>query len=348
MQAFALQSFIESLGYTCNIIDHMGYAESHRKISLIDFSRANLLKLPYKFSLENGYRSFESFYTSYMKMGHRYSNYSELLHNPPDSDVFISGSDQVFNPRDAKLNRFLLEFVPVTKKRMSYAASIGDASIPEEKQFMYTENLEKFDTISVREKQAQAILSDLTSRPAQINCDPIFLLDKQKWESLEKPVSGLHPEFILCYMLYIPAWYEEWIYTFKRKTGLEVVCVGLDGYRRIYHDHYIRNAGPAEFLWLINHAKIVISSSFHGNAFSILFGKPLISILDPKRPDRIHNLLSLFGLEECEMYEDDSQLDICSYPYEPINRTIERIREESRKYLCENIEYRNSRNGSNE
>ena len=333
MQAFALQTFLESLGHQCTLIDHMGFGGVHRTISLTDFSRSNLYKLPYKRKLEQGYRSFERFYDENMNMTDRYDSFESLCSNPPESDAFVTGSDQVWNPRDAKYRKFFLEFVPEGKQRVSYAASIGDAFIPEEKVEYYKTQLEKFDSISVRESQGKKLLEGLTQKEINVNCDPVFLLDVDKWRSLEKPITTIKKPYILCYMIYMPEWYNEWIKKIKRETGFEIICVGLDGFRRIFCDKYIRCAGPSELLWLIDNAEFVVSSSFHGNAFSVLYGKKLISLPDPKRPDRIHNLLSMFGLEECELYENNPKKEAYTIDYKSIEFVMKEQRSNAYKYL---------------
>ena len=333
MQAYALQSFIESLGHKCSLIDHTGFEGTHRTIQLTDLSRANLYKLPYKFQLERGYASFERFYAEHMNMTRRYDSLESLCAEPPASDAFVTGSDQVWNPRDAMYRKFFLEFVPDGKKKISYAASIGDAFIPEEKAKYYREQLKKFDSISVREAQGKKLIEGLTDKEIHVNCDPVFLLDINKWKSLEKPVSRIKKPYILCYMIYTPLWFSDWMKKVKKKTGLDVVFVGLDGFRRIYYDKYVRCAGPSELLWLVDNAEFVVSSSFHGNAFSVLYGKKLISLPDPKRPDRIHNLLSMFGLEKCELFENNPMKEPYTIDYKLISQTISEQRDIAERYL---------------
>lgn len=335
MQAFALQTYVESLGHNCDIIDHMGFKGKHKKISLFDMSKSNILKIPVKRQIEKGYYSFESFYNDYMKMTRRYDTYEELVESPPSSDIFITGSDQVWNPRDPKYRKFFLEFVPNSKVKISYAASIGDPIIPDEKKKYYKKQLERFHSISVREKEGKKLIDVLTDQDVIVNCDPIFLIDKEKWCSIEKPIGNIKKPFILCYMIYIPEWYNSFIKELKRKTGLEVVLLGLSGINRIYADKQIRCAGPSEYLWLFDNAELIVSSSFHGNAFSILFEKKLISIPDPKRPDRIHNLLSLFGLESCELFENNISIidKIQSIDREYIKNVIVQQQQYTKEYF---------------
>lgn len=335
LQAFALQEYVEKLGGRAEVIDHMRVCnEAHRQIDLKDFSKGNLLMMPYKRSLEKGYSNFEKFYKEHMHMGRRYDSDEELLADPPEYDVYISGSDQVWNPRYIR-EKFYLTFAKPGKKRISYAASLGVSAIPEESKPVLADFLKQMDGISVREAPGKAMIEELTDKKVNLNCDPIYLLDRDTWRSYEKPVSGVEEGYILCYMIYKPAWLNTWLKALKKKTGKKIILVGLNGFRPVVHDKFIRSAGPCEFLWLIDHADAVVTSSFHGTAFSLMFGKPVIAIPDPPRPDRIRYLLSLFGRSQCEMMECDTNKAFEPYDYEMIEQKIKELRAISNDYLKE-------------
>ena len=338
LQAYALHEFVKSLGYDCDIIDHMSAEERHRTVKLNDFSRENLKKIPYKLSLETGYRRFEDFYDRHMNMTKRYVSAAELKTDPPDSDVFISGSDQVWNPKDPKLDRFLLDFAPEDKCKISYAASMGNPTLPDDKKECYVKALKRFDAISVREQEAHAMLQPLTEKEVQIHCDPAFLLTAEQWRALESPVKGLKENgYILCYMLHLPSWFNAWAERLKKETSLPIVFVGLQGYRPVFCDRYVRDAGPGEFLWLIDHADTVVSSSFHGNVFSLIFGTKLISTPDQKRPDRIRNLLRMFGEERREISSPDIQWDYGPFDNGSVSAIINSEREKAKRYFLKYI-----------
>lgn len=331
LQAFALQTYVETLGYSCNIIDHMGWT-GHRTVDIHRLSMDTLLKLPYKNALEKGYRNFEKFYEEYMHMTRRYSSVEELYSDPPKSDLFITGSDQVWNPRDLR-KEFYLDFVPCNARRISYAASIGVSEIMENAKTKVSELLINMDAISVREENGKAQLAQLTDKPISVNCDPVFLIDKEQWSSIGAELSEIKGDYLLCYMIYKPDWFSEWARAMKKATGLKIVLVGLHGYRRMYCDHYVRCAGPREFVWLIEHAKAVATSSFHGTVFSIIFGKPVITMPDPPRPDRIHNLLGMFGLQDRILYENKA-IDITKeYSYSKVKDIIAIEQKKTRDYF---------------
>lgn len=334
LQAYALQEFVKNLGYECDIIDHMNTHGEHRTIKLSDFSRANFKKIPYKFKLECGYKRFESFYMQHMNMTPRYAHIEDLYANPPQSDVFISGSDQVWNYKDPKLDRFLLDFVPDDKCKISYAASMGNSTLPDEVKDRYIKALSRFNAISVREQEAYNMIQPLTDKKVCVNCDPVFLLNVEEWRTLENPVRGLKKnDYVLCYMLHMPTWFNSWVDKLRKKTTQKIIFVGLDGYRLVNCDGYIRDAGPCEFLWLIDNAALVVSSSFHGNVFSLIFGKSLISTPDIKRPDRIRNLLRLFGQEDRILFNSCDNINTTSIGLNTIEPIIKAEQEKSKIYF---------------
>ena len=331
LQAYALQSYIESLGHNCDIIDHMGW-NGHRTIRFNQINMDTLLKFPFKKKLELGYTNFEEFYRDKMHMTKRYSSIAELRESPPSSDVFITGSDQVWNPRDLR-GEFYLDFAPKDAMRVSYAASIGVPSIPDDKKEIISEYLKNMDFISVREDCAYESIRELTEKRIQKSCDPVYLVPKEDWKKLERQPIQIDDEYILFYMIYKPEWMNEWIKTVKRITKKKIVFVGLNGLRPVECDYYVRNAGPREFLWLIDNASAVVSSSFHGIAFSILFGKKFVAMPDPPRPDRIRNLLQMFNLERRVLYENDVGSIFEEYDYHTIEDIIQREREKTRVYF---------------
>lgn len=338
LQAFALQQSVESLGHSCEFIDHFRVCEDeHRKVSISDFSRSNLLKIPYRRKLEEGYANFELFYKEHMHMNSRkYKSDAELMSDPPIYDAYITGSDQVWNPRELK-PKYYLKFAPESAKKISYAASLGVSDTSEENKKVMSEYLKNMDAISIREEQGKKLIESLTDKEVNLNCDPIFLLDREQWREFEKPVEGIDGDYILCYMIYKPKWINEWLREIKKKTKKKIVFVGLSGYRPVIHDKFVRTAGPAEFLWLIENASGVITSSFHGTAFSIMFGKPVIAIPDPPRPARIRNLLGTYGLSDCELGNCDVSVEFKEYDYEAIESKMKEFRAESIEYLTENL-----------
>ena len=330
LQAYALQEYINQMGHDCEIIDHMRVCnQAHRKVAISDLSLNNIISFPYKYRLEKGYYNFEKFYDEFMNMGKYYDD-NTLISNPPNYDVYITGSDQVWNPRYIK-EKFYLSFVRKGIK-ISYAASLGVSEVPDDKKEIMSDLINNMDMISVREEQGKEMIEELTDKKVNRNCDPIYLLTQQQWRSIEKSVDLEENEYILCYMIYKPKWLNEWLKTIKKQTNKKIVFVGLSGYRKVYCDEFIRDAGPREFLWLIDHAYAVVTSSFHGTAFSIMFNKPFIAMPDPPRPDRIKNLLNLFEIKG-HILINNEKINFDQINSLKIEDIMKKERECSNKYL---------------
>jgi hypothetical protein len=336
LQAYALQQYIEKLGHNCNVIDHMGW-NGHRKVLSNGITKDTLLKIPYIKLLEDGYLHFENFYKNKMHMTKRYKSIEELHISPPDSDAFVTGSDQVWNPRDFR-KEFYLDFVNEQKIKISYAASIGINSIPENIRINIQELLKSFKAISVREVSAFESIQKLTKIQVNKNCDPVFLISKDEWRTISKPLNNIPEDYILCYMIYKPNWINSWLMKIKKKTGKKIVVVGLNGFRPIVCDKYIRNAGPEEFIWLFDNSSGIISSSFHGIAFSILFNKPFIALPDPPRPDRICNLVNMFNLNDRILFNDKIDNILMPYNENNVKEIIEFERNRSTEYLSNSLQ----------
>lgn len=208
-------------------------------------------------------------------------------------DYFIVGSDQVWNPYyEAKEYEFLT-FAP-KEKRLSFAASIGTGSIPEESKWYFKKNLLNMKYVSVREERAAEIVKELTGRDADITLDPTLLLDKADWELIaRKPELDVEDKYICTYFLgEVP----EAVKLFSQKTGLRVYPLNS------LEDSYLYTIDPAEFLYMIQNAAYVLTDSFHAVAFSIKFNREFY-VFDRQQHgvssmfSRIETITKRFGLE---------------------------------------------------
>lgn len=305
LQAYSLQRAIRALGSDCKIVDtrsdeeikgHIEYRTDLKGVILNAFTffkRAELLK---------GKKCFNSFnYSSEDRLKLPAINGALIIEKVEAmgqlADVYISGSDQVFSPMMMS-ELYFLRFNTWNAKCISYAASMGVSEIPKDKQALMKTYLEKFDALSVREPSAKAVLQPLTDKPIQVNVDPTLLTGIEDWISVEKEYIPLvDKKYILAYFLYRPLDMNEQLKCLHKKTGLPIVLIDTSAFRNIYHQIIILDAGPQEFLWLIHHAQMIVTSSFHGTIMSILYGKPFVVYNNPATPARIEQLLSLTKLK---------------------------------------------------
>lgn len=262
-----------------------------------------------------------------------YNNYEALCKNPPQADYYMTGSDQVWHPALCK-PAFFLDFLPESVKRLSYAASMGVTNIAEDKLETFTKLVSKIDTVSVREKQVAEVLKGITDKPVNVHVDPTFLVDAEHWHNLQCPYDIEKP-YILVYAIYWDRKLNAELKKLRKQTGCEIVVLCPGGVSVVKADRYIYDAGPGEFLYLVNYAQAVVSSSFHGAAMALHFEKKLAAVINPKSPSRLRTLLDTFAVPECEI-KDVMDFDLGAYDHIKKNIAAERAR--SMNYLKEILE----------
>ena len=332
LQTYALQKKIISMGYENSILDFERPKKpfSVRSLSSLSGIVNSIYYSLNKKNIEKGYSRFDDFINNEYILTKKYDNYDSLCKEPPNADVFFCGSDQVWNPMKIQ-DVFFLRFVP-NSVRASYAASIGVSKIPFAARRVFEEYLEDIDFISLREKKAKENIESIIKKDCEVNIDPVLLLKKEEW--LEKAsFPNLSNDYILCYILYRPPWLNAWLKKIHKETGLKIVLISSNGYRNVYHNKMILDAGPKEFIGLINNAKFVISSSFHGVAMSIALHKNFYAVVNPDMPDRIENVLQTSGL--CDRIADGRDLpDFAEPNWEQVDAKLETERKKSAEYIA--------------
>ena len=330
LQAYALQKTIQDLGANSKIID-LKQPRPTTKWSWKAPSGMlrNFFFWLHKKEILQGFSKFEDFIDEYPKTKSYHSEW-DLYTDVPEADIYLAGSDQVWNPLKISEAAFL-RFAPTNKVRASYAASLGISYMPQGTRNLVTEYLKDFDKISVREQTGCTLLSELTEKEVEVNIDPTLLRTKAEWEMLATP-SRITKPYILCYILYRPNWLNKWLKQIHKKTKKDIVVVSSDVYRNIYHNRTVRDAGPKEFLGLIQGADFVISSSFHGVALSIANEKPFYAVVNPNSPSRITDMLKTFNLES-RIITNKSCLDFSEVDYQRVEKFRIHEKEKALRYL---------------
>ena len=219
-------------------------------------------------------------------------------------DFFVVGSDQVWNPRWNPPYIFL-EFVPHEKK-VAYAASIGNPTIPDEKKELFRRGISDFNYVSVREEEAVKIINELTGQTPIVLPDPVLLLNKAEWLSVAQKPTWFKEKYQRGYVLtyYLRRLPPPEIKTLAKELDLPIINL-LDAQN---FNHF--TVGPSEFIWLFAHASFIFTNSFHGVAFSILFKRPFFNreIGNDKSgtlmSNRMVSLLELFDLTDRRLLEE--------------------------------------------
>ena len=260
-----------------------------------------------------------------------FDSYDELCKSNLNADCYIAGSDQIWHPALCKKS-FYLDFVTNTSKRISYAASMGVTDIPSENKEKFSTLLHNFDSYSVREKVMVSIIKNITGKTPLVHIDPTFLIPNDEWRNLQIEYKITKP-YILVYALYWNKALNVQLKELHRKTGLPIVSI-QSSFRNIYSNKVLTDVGPAEFLWLVDNAEAVITSSFHGTAFSIIFNKKFSTVVNPTAKSRIESLLDMMNIKTPSPID---VIDEFNVDYNRVNTRIKREREKSLNYLRSEI-----------
>lgn len=308
LQAYGLQTYIESQKCDVEIINYAPdiYFEEQSLLYIGDAKAKRdpifaLLYLIYKLPARLKRRSiFNSFRRKHLHITKtKYESIERLYLNPPVADQYICGSDQIWNTRGTRGYNpvFYLGFVSDPKKRNSYAASMS-ADFPLSGRIIgdvvaYINNL---DLISVRESMIQQSLQPYVSKQVIHVLDPVYLLDKSQWMYLAAESSSIQNKYILIYPMGDNSNVFKNAEVLSNATGLPVYCITASSKK---HTGISRNFKPTipGFLQLFNCAQYVITDSFHGTSFSIIFRKTFWSCQVKNNDHRITSLLGSLGLE---------------------------------------------------
>jgi len=262
----------------------------------------------------------------------KYSKKKYLLTIPDNGyDIYIVGSDQVFNFSLTNDDvEFLLPQIHFPKRKVTYAASFGMDELNEQQQSFVVKRLDEFEHISIREKTGCNIVDRLLPhRKVFHSIDPVFLFNSSFWSKIEK---GRYEksEYVLIYSFKN----FELAYRLARKIDptLKIFVISDSIRRRKADVKNIRAVGPREFLSLIHNAKCVITDSFHGTAFSIVFHKPFFSIPYQGTESRIIDLLSDLGLEN-RVVRNEDDMDQGTIDYTLVDDKITEFVKSTQKYF---------------
>ncbi len=267
----------------------------------------------------------------------RYRSIDELRDNPPEADVYIAGSDQIWNTTFTNGHdpAFYLDFGGQDIRRISYAASFATEGVADQHTSFLRKHLKKLDAVSIREESGLKI-TDSLGIPAQICCDPAFLLDADEWDkiSANDPVEDR-------YLL---------VYDFERSNEVKVVAKKIAKERGLkiytiserplrYADRDYSDCSPATFLWLIKNAGCVLSNSLHGTIFSIIYGRDFYVV---NRTDglnvRMADLMKRYGQEDHLVSADsDETLFKKHIDYKAITDKLSQDIASSKEWLANNL-----------
>ena len=341
LQSYALQTKIQEYLGSCEIIDYrndkMEEAERVKSISEVKGIKQkikNILLMKKNKEFEIVRNNFNNDIQKISKKTYNNDNISEANKN---YDLFITGSDQVWNQ---KLNycdkNYFLDFVKENKKRNSYAASFGTNELEMKDEEIIIKELKNYNKISVREKEGQVLINRLIDRDSELVLDPTFLLDINEWEKLIDKKKLVEEKYIFVYTIA----YTPTIFDFARKLGkkehCKIICFN-NGYKKYRGMKNLNKVSPQDFLNYIKNAEYIVTSSFHGLCYSINFHKNFYYELDENKKNnnsRLITLTKMLDLEKRRIIDgkcEDNKI-IC---YEKVDEKLKIEKQKSIKFIKE-------------
>ena len=360
LQAYALQKKLELMGYDAEIIDYLyykhpdfNYTAKARPVwkigikkTVVEFVKYRILnRILYKviplFSTDQRKQneSFEHFYEKHMKMSKTYFSIDELYNAKMKYDTYIVGSDQVWNPNTgSNISPYFLTFAPKNAKKVAYASSFGVSSLDESLKSLYVKWLNNLDTISVRESTGVSLVKGLVHREATHVLDPTLLMTRDEWDSLVTDID-ITPGYVLIYETYQSKKILDIARKYAKQNNVPIYRIEL---RAIFNHKddgilSLNGCGPIEFVSLIKNAGLVLTSSFHGTAFSVIYNKKFVVVLNEEKSNnsRIESLLELLKLKQLIVYEGENtnNTEYCYYDEIQVNTILDLQRQISINYL---------------
>lgn len=353
LQAYASQQIFESLGYECPILDY------YRKTNEPECFFRLLMKPSISFSKKKQYircflgksnksdKVFTEFRRKYLHLtAEKYFGDKSVYDKPPVADVFISGSDQIWNPYYAEGIPFVFlgGFVPEGSRKIAFASSFGVEEIPSQLLESYRSFLQKYSAISVRESSAINILNSLNIKSSLV-LDPVLIVDPSMWESMSSE-RIINEEYILVYNVSHSDGMADYALRYAKKHRLKLVRICNDKFEFIRErtGMFIFYPRPEEFISLIKYATYIITNSYHCILFSLIFNKHFLIVPPKKYLTRIDNILDIVDLNTTPLVQDFYNLTYGEekYNYTKINNILQSKREESYSILKNMLRLENS------
>ncbi len=316
LQCYALAHFLNDLPEVeCEVIQFnpSGYKRSRVALPLPQ-SKGDILPFLYSLArvdllIKNSLKikKMKKFITNNIPLTKEVYSAEQITHNPPQADVFICGSDQIWNFKIFNKDyTYFFDFINNTNdcKVIAYAPSIADAWTEDQCKAV-APLLHRFDSLSVREVGNVSQVQELVPEKRVISvADPVFLLDKKKWIDLARLPKVPKEPYILCYFLGVSASTVKVVNKIREITGYKIVHLQLNRLDKFNSDEVIRVADSTEFLGLILNAELVCTNSFHCSAFSTIFEKNFCFIPKGYANERAYSLQKDFHLGNIIYTED--------------------------------------------
>ncbi|RKD91997.1 polysaccharide pyruvyl transferase family protein [Mangrovibacterium diazotrophicum] len=336
LQAWALKTYLATTGNDVEIIDYRTFVNTRSDFKNF-FKRRNIATLVFSvaFKFNRFYRRFTRFDNFIKnKLNPKSTVYTPSDFADLDYDLYIIGSDQVWN------NKITGSHDPVfwgdieqkkDFKLISYAASMGNETLNTQNTLQIQDSLIRFDSISVREKNTVDQLRKIVSKEIFHVFDPTFLLKAQDYnEILASPV--VKGKYILVYQVAFSPKVENVAKQIANQTNSTIIHLESTIKYNIPVKNHFETMGPMEYLSLIKYAHCIVTTSFHGTAFSIIYEKPFYLVNLDSHNNRPKSLLQDLGLTH-RIIEKAEDCSFSPIDYSKIQSALSEKRASSQQFL---------------
>lgn len=299
LQAFALQTFLANENCDSIILDVRPFRRDPPRTNVRSRWGRYLSGVKYRINLcrpSQKQLRFDSFRESHLILSDEHSSLAECLENYREIDMLIVGSDQVWCPRfgEKAMETYFFRGVDQQIAKVSYAACTGSKRFSVPSLLPYKEDLQRMNSISVRDGFSRDIVSLLVGKPVEIVLDPSLLVNWPaiKWIG-DAPVTD---PYIFYYGLSPLG--DKCVSHFARIYGLSIVEVGMENELPSFKPSLSgENMGPTEWISAIRFSALVVTKSFHGLMISLSLRKPVFVIMTSSvAADRLVDFCDRFGL----------------------------------------------------
>ena len=351
LQCVALSYMLSKEGMEVSVIDYLPkYVEDKKSVFryLKSIKNSNnkikglakgVAYLRFAGDIQKRNSAFDDFVRQNVKLTETYVTWKDLEMNPPAADAYICGSDQVWNKvitNNCFDRAFFLQFVK-SGLRIAYAVSLGETSPSGNKDELLTLT-RGFDFISVREENVAKELRKVLSRDVATGIDPTLFLEEADYSIFEKPVDFAQIRYLLLYNIQNSALSISLAEKIAREKNLSIIDISPNPFQKVKGSIKKIYVGPGEFLTLVKNAEFIVTNSFHGMAFSLIYKKQFYTVPHKKRPERMISLLRLSGLESRIINSSNDELSYSLIDYDNVSEKIRKVSEVSKTLLLNAIE----------
>lgn len=349
LQCYALQQYLRKNGYGPFLIRYEKTSLQTERKSLISRLISYICKFPTYYNLfkqqrreklyvkcsRNEERRFDDFVKNHIVCSERSYSGEDLLKEPPLADAYICGSDQIWGGDYA----YYLNFAPNDSKKIAYAASFGGrTSFTDEYTKEMRRLLHRFDFVGVREISGVETCVGLGVDAVHV-ADPTLLLKKEDYD-LIRTSKERRRKYIFIYLLGNPTDLELCnVYDFAKRKQLDVIYVASQGQYDKYEKEY---PTIGEWIDYIANAELVITNSFHGTVFSLIYSTPFITVPLSKGYERMNtrvfDLLSRAGLSDQIFSGNINEMNCSDVSFDQFVKYVKEDVERSQTLLLKALE----------